>query len=62
MFEPFSRLGAEAGTIQGAGLGLAIAKRLTELMQGRIGFESEEGKGSTFRVELPAAQANESHV
>ena len=60
LFEPFSRLGAEAGTIQGAGLGLAIAKRLTELMQGRIGFESVEGKGSTFWVELRLAQANRS--
>ncbi len=32
----------------GTGLGLSISKKLVELMQGEIGFESEEGKGSTF--------------
>lgn len=60
LFEPFARLGAEAKTIQGAGLGLAIAKRLTERMQGRIGYESTEGLGSTFWVELPLAEAHAS--
>jgi signal transduction histidine kinase len=56
LFEPFARLGAEAGTIQGAGLGLAISKRLAERMRGRIGYESTLDAGSTFWVELPLAE------
>jgi len=37
----------------GSGLGLAICKSLTELLNGRIYFESEKGVGSTFYLELP---------
>jgi signal transduction histidine kinase len=58
LFEPFARLGAEAGTIPGAGLGLIIAKRLTERMRGRIGYETTPGRGSMFWVELPLAEAH----
>jgi signal transduction histidine kinase len=38
---------------QGAGLGLAIVRRLTLLMNGKISLVSEVGQGSTFTVELP---------
>ena len=43
----------------GAGLGLAICKRLVELMQGHIGFEDRPGGGTSFFFELPVMDASE---
>jgi PAS domain S-box-containing protein len=54
LFQPFQRAGQESGPIEGTGIGLAIAKRLAEIMGGRVGFESEPAVGSSFWVELPA--------
>ncbi len=42
---------------EGAGLGLAISRRLAELMQGSLSAESEVGRGSVFRLELPLRPA-----
>ncbi len=56
LFEAFNRLGAKNSAIEGAGVGLTIAKALTELMGGRIGFESTLGAGTTFWVEFQLAE------
>lgn len=56
LFVPFERLGAEATGIQGTGLGLALSKRMVEAMGGTMDVQSSVGEGSTFGVELFAAE------
>jgi CheY-like chemotaxis protein len=53
LFAPFTRLDADKTDVEGTGIGLAICKRLAELMGGSIGVESDVGKGSVFWFELP---------
>ncbi len=52
IFEPFARGNASAQAGPGAGLGLTIAKMLTDLMGGALSASSTPGQGSVFRVKL----------
>jgi PAS domain S-box-containing protein len=56
LFEPFERLGAERIGIEGAGVGLTIAKNLVERMGGVLDVFSRVGEGSTFEVVLKEAE------
>ena len=56
LFVPFERLSAEDRGIGGTGVGLALCKRLVEVMGGTIGMESMAGAGSTFWVEFPRTE------
>jgi PAS domain S-box-containing protein len=56
LYEPFNRLGRELSGKPGTGIGLAITRRLVELMEGELQVSSEPARGSVFTVLLAAAQ------
>ncbi|MDF2440981.1 MAG: hypothetical protein JWN98_1965, partial [Abditibacteriota bacterium] len=57
LFAPFERLGADAGNVEGTGLGLALSRRLTEAMNGTLEVQSTLGDGTAFIVNLPQANS-----
>ncbi|QOL51247.1 ATP-binding protein [Massilia litorea] len=52
LFQPFNRLGQEAGAQEGTGIGLVVTRRLVELMNGTIEVTSSPNVGSVFTIEL----------
>jgi signal transduction histidine kinase len=58
IFEPFRQVeGSASRSLGGVGLGLAIAKRLLNLLNGKVEVDSEVGKGTTFLITMPARYA-----
>ena len=53
LFQAFAQPGTEAGHVSGAGVGLALSQRITELLSGRIGLISDGHNGTTFWIDLP---------
>jgi len=63
LFSEYHQLDAKANRhIEGTGLGLSITKNLVSLMDGKVGVESEYGKGSVFTVQFPQRIINASPI
>lgn len=62
IFEAFRRLQTVNSEVEGTGIGLAIVKKYTELMDGIISVESKLGSGSCFSLEFPSGCKTENHV
>jgi signal transduction histidine kinase len=58
IFDDFYRGSSGAGSVAGAGLGLAISRRIIDAHDGTISVRSELGKGSRFEIRLPALSAD----
>lgn len=61
LFQPFNRLGAETGAIEGTGIGLTITWNIVEMMGGMLDVESEVGVGSTFAISLPVESLSDAY-
>lgn len=55
LFQPFNRLGQEAGGTEGTGIGLVVTRHLVEMMGGELGVSSAVGAGTVFWIDLKNA-------
>jgi PAS domain S-box-containing protein len=62
LFVPFERINSADSSPEGTGLGLPIAKELMTLMDGTIGVKSVSDIGSTFWIDIPIAEIQESEI
>jgi PAS domain S-box-containing protein len=56
LFQPFERLGREASSVEGTGLGLVIARRLVQAQGGELAIDSQAGVGTTVSLWLPRTE------
>ena len=61
IFDPFVQLN-EQGDSKGTGLGLTITRQFVQLMGGHLTLESQLGKGSLFRIDLPLHEVKEEEI
>lgn len=59
MFQVFNRLGAEDSAVEGTGIGLAICKRLMQMMYGQISYQPAQPSGSIFTLDIPVASTTD---
>jgi two-component system sensor histidine kinase KdpD len=59
IFEPFYRRAGTSSDVQGAGLGLSIARAIAIAQQGSLLYEAREGGGSVFTLRVPAMDVEE---
>jgi PAS domain S-box-containing protein len=58
LFQPFERLAAGRGSVEGTGIGLALSKHLMEAMHGTIGIDSPRDEGCRFWLRLPRSRGD----
>ena len=57
LFQPFERVAAEQSGIQGSGIGLALSRRIAEMLGGELGLDSVLDQGSQFWLRLPRIES-----